>query len=91
MRNIKLLLSYDVTPFLSRILLPPVLLTVAERDDITLWQEEIRVFNQIATPNKRLFLCRDTSHMTLYSNLTRLERLACEGSAWAVRHLIEEA
>ena len=66
-----------------------MLLTVAERDDITLWQEEIRVFNQIATPNKQLFICRDTTHMTLYSNLTRLELLAREGRAWAVRHLIE--
>jgi len=84
-------MSYDVTPFLGRILLPPVLLTVAERDDITLWQEEIRAFNQIATPNKRLFICRDTTHMTLYSNLTRLKVLAREGSAWAVQHLIEAA
>jgi hypothetical protein len=61
---------------------------VAERDDITLWQEEIRVFNQIATPSKQLYICRDTSHMTLYSNLTRLELLAREGRAWAVRHLL---
>ena len=45
-------LRRDAVP--ARILLPPVLLTVAERDDITLWQEEIRVFNQIATPNKQL-------------------------------------
>jgi uncharacterized protein len=89
--SVELLLSYDVAPFLPRILLPPVLLTVAERDDITLWQEEIRVFNQIATPNKQLYLCRDTSHMTLYSNLSRLEKLAREGRAWVVRHLLEEA
>jgi uncharacterized protein len=86
--SIELLESYDVTPFLPRILLPPVLLTVAERDDITLWQEEIRVFGEIATPNKQLFICRDTTHMTLYSNLTRLELLAREGCAWAVRHLL---
>jgi uncharacterized protein len=87
--SVELLMNYDVTPFLGRILLPPVLLTVAEGDDITLWQEEIRVFNQVATPNKRLFLCRDTTHMTLYSNLSRLEQLAREGRAWAVQHLIE--
>jgi predicted acyl esterase len=85
--SVELLMSYDVTPFLPRILRPPVLLTVAEGDDITLWQEEIRVFNQIATPDKRLFLCRDTTHMTLYSNLSRLEQLAREGRAWAVSHL----
>jgi hypothetical protein len=89
--SVELLMGYDVGPFLKRILLSPVLLTVAERDDITLWQEEIRVFNQIATPNKQLFVCRDTSHMTLYSNLTRLEVLAREGCAWAVRHLLGKA
>ena len=89
--SVELLMSYDVAPFLSRILLPPVLVTVAERDDITLWQEEIRVFNRIATPNKQLYLCRDTSHMTLYSNLTRLEQLAREGRAWVVRHLLGAA
>jgi uncharacterized protein len=87
--SVELLESYDVAPYLRRILLPPVLLTVAERDDITLWQEEIRVFNRIATPNKQLYICRDTSHMTLYSNLTRLELLAREGRGWAVRHLLE--
>ena len=89
--SVELLMSYDVAPFLPRILLPPVLVTVAERDDITLWQEEIRVFNGIATPNKQLYLCRDTSHMTLYSNLTRLEQLAREGRAWVVRHLLGAA
>ena len=89
--SVELLMSYDVGPYLSRILSPPVLLTVAERDDITLWQEEIRVFNEIATPNKQLFVCRDTTHMTLYSNLTRLELLAREGRAWAVRHLFGAA
>ena len=89
--SVELLMSYDVTPFLARILLPPVLLTVAEGDDITLWQDEIRVFNQIATPSKRLFVCRDTTHMTLYSNLSRLELLAREGRAWTVQHLIEGA
>lgn len=85
--SVELLMDYDVTPFLSRILRAPVLLTVAEGDDITLWQEEIRVFNQIANPTKRLFLCRDTTHMTLYSNLSRLELLAQQGRAWLVEHL----
>src|SRR5262245_49842804 len=89
--SVELLMSYDVTPYARRILLPPTLMSVAENDDITLWDEEIRVFNQIATPDKKLFVCRDTSHMTLYSNLSRLEMLAREGRAWLVRHLLEPA
>ena len=87
--SVDLLMSYDVTPFLSRILATPVLLSVAEEDDITLWDEEIRIFGRIATPNKRLFVCRDTSHMTLYSDLSRLEMLAQQSRTWLVEHLIE--
>jgi len=89
--SVELLMGYDVTPFARRILLAPTLMSVAENDDITLWDEEIRVFNEIATPEKKLFVCRDTSHMTLYSNLSRLEMLAREGRAWLVRHLLEPA
>ena len=89
--SIELLMSYDVSPYAKRILLPPTLMSVAENDDITLWDEEVRVFNQIATPEKKLFVCRDTSHMTLYSNLSRLEMLAREGRAWLLRHLLEPA
>jgi hypothetical protein len=84
----ELLMSYDVRPYLRRILGTPVLMSVAEGDDITLWEEEIAVFQQIATPEKRLYLCRDTSHMTLYSNLSRLERLAEEGRRFLVEQLL---
>lgn len=85
----ELLLDYDVRPFLRRILRTPVLMSVAERDDITLWEEEIDVFNRIATPDKRLFLCRDTSHMTLYSNASRLEILAEQGRRFLVERLVD--
>lgn len=83
----ELLMSYDVKPFLRRILRTPVLMSVAEKDDITLWEEEIATFNAIATPDKRLFLCRDTSHMTLYSNQSRLAQLAEQGRAFLVAQL----
>ena len=86
--SVELLMSYDVTPFLRRILATPVLMSVAERDDITLWEAETEVFNRIATPEKRLFLCRDTSHMTLYSNRSRLEILAEEGRRFLVEQLV---
>ncbi len=84
----ELLMGYDVRPFLHRILGTPVLMTVAEGDDITLWEEETAAFNQIATPDKRLFLCRDTSHMTLYSDQSRLQILAEEARRFLVEQLI---
>ena len=86
--SVELLMSYDVRPFLRRILATPVLMSMAERDDITLWEAETEVFNRIATPEKRLFLCRDTSHMTLYSNRSRLEILAEEGRGFLVEQLV---
>jgi predicted acyl esterase len=84
----ELLMSYDVSPFVGRILNVPTLMSVAEGDDITLWEKEIEVFNRIATPRKELFVCEDTSHMTLYSNLSRLEILARKGRDFLVENLV---
>lgn len=84
----ELLMHYDVTPFLGRILNTPVFMSVAEGDDITLWEKEIEVFNRIATPKKQLLVCEDTSHMTLYSNMSRLEFLAQKGKEFLVKQLI---
>jgi cephalosporin-C deacetylase-like acetyl esterase len=85
----ELLMNYDVAPYLKRILNVPVFMSVAEGDDITLWEKEIEVFNHIATPKKQLFVCEATSHMTLYSNMSRLEMLAQEGKKFLVAQLIE--
>ena len=85
----ELLMNYDVAPYVKRILNTPVFMSVAEGDDITLWEKEIEIFNQIATPKKQLFVCEDTSHMTLYSNMSRLEMLAEQGRKFLVAQLIE--
>ena len=84
----ELLMHYDVSPYLNRILNTPVFMSVAEGDDITLWEKEIEVFNKIATPKKQLLVCEDTSHMTLYSNMSRLEFLAQKGKEFLVEQLI---
>ena len=84
----ELLMNYDVGPFVARILNIPTLMSVAEGDDITLWEKEIEIFNRIATPRKELFVCEDTSHMTLYSNMSRLEILARKGRDFLVQNLI---
>ena len=84
----ELLMNYDVSPYVKRILNIPTLMSVAEGDDITLWEKEIEIFNQIATPKKELFVCEDTSHMTLYSNMSRLEILARKGRDFLVEQLV---
>lgn len=87
--SLEMLMRYDVKPFLPRILDKPVFMGIAEGDDITLWQEEMAVFNLIPNPVKRMFLCRDATHMTLYSDMSRLELLAQEGKKFLVEHLID--
>jgi predicted acyl esterase len=84
----ELLMQYDVSPYLNRILNVPTFMAVAEGDDITLWEKEIEVFNKIATAKKQLLVCEDTSHMTLYSNLSRLDFLARRGKNFLVDQLI---
>ena len=84
----ELLMNYDVSPYVKRLLNIPTFMAVAEGDDITLWEKEIEIFNQIATPKKKLFVCEDTSHMTLYSNMSRLEILARQGRDFLVENLV---
>lgn len=84
----ELLLSYSVFPFLGRILNIPTLMLVAEGDDITTWDLETQAFNEIATAQKKLFVIQGTTHMKLYSNLSKLEIGAREATAWQVEHLI---
>jgi uncharacterized protein len=85
--SVELLMQYSVFPFLPRLLDTPTLMTVAEGDDITIWADEIRAYNAIATPQKRLFIFKKTSHMTLYSNRSRLEIAAEQARDWFSMHL----
>ena len=86
--SVELLCNYAVLPYAQRIVNVPTLMTVAEGDDITIWDEEIGVYNAIATTKKRLFIFDETSHMTLYSNKSRLEVAAEQGRDWLVEHLV---
>ena len=52
------------------------MMIVAQQDDITLWDLETAVFESIPSADKKLVVLPDTSHMTLYSNLTALDLAA---------------
>jgi hypothetical protein len=86
--SVELLCNYTVFPYAPRIVNTPTLMTVAEGDDITIWDDEIAVFNAIATTKKRLFVFDETSHMTLYSNKSRLEIAADQARKWFTEHLV---
>ncbi len=80
--SVELLLDYTVFPFLRRIVDIPTLMIVAEADNITLWDKEIEVFNQLPTTKKKLFVLPQISHMTLYSQKSALELAAEEAAEW---------
>ncbi len=86
--SVELLMNYTVFPYVERIQNTPTLMIVAEGDDITLWEQEIRAFHAIPTAKKRLFVVDETTHMVLYSNRSQLEIAADQGARWFGEHLV---
>ena len=80
--SVDLLMNYDVGPFVKRIYNTPTLMIVAEGDDLTLWDLEIEAFNRIPTTRKKLEVLPHTSHMTLYSDKSKVERAAKMATDW---------
>jgi fermentation-respiration switch protein FrsA (DUF1100 family) len=84
----ELLMSYSVWPYVPRILDTPTLVIVAERDDLTLWDLEIEVYNALPTAKKKLVTIGDSTHMTLYSDRTLLAQASEASTEWFARHLL---
>ncbi|MAY63496.1 MAG: alpha/beta hydrolase [Rhizobiales bacterium] len=82
--SVDLLMNYDVGPFVKRIYDTPTLMIVAEGDDLTLWDLEINAFNQVPTTKKKLEVLPHTSHMTLYSDKSKVEVAAAMATKWFV-------
>lgn len=80
--SVDLLLNYDIIPFARRVYDTPTLMIVAEGDDLTLWDLEIGAFNALPTAKKRLHVLPHTTHMTLYSDRSKLAIAAEQASAW---------
>jgi fermentation-respiration switch protein FrsA (DUF1100 family) len=85
--SVELLMQYNVAPYARRLVQKPVMMIVAEGDDITLWDMETEVFEAIPSQTKELVVLPGTSHMTLYSNLTSLDLAAKAAGSWFSRHL----
>jgi uncharacterized protein len=85
--SVDLLMNYDVGPFVKRIYNTPTLMIVAEGDDLTLWDLEIGAFNAIPSVRKKLHVIPHTSHMTLYSDQSKVEKAAKMATDWFVETL----
>jgi uncharacterized protein len=84
----ELLMSYSVWPYVPRILDTPTLVIVAERDDLTLWDLEIEVFNALPTTKKKLVTIGDSTHMTLYSDRSLLDQASQASTEWFAEYLL---
>src|SRR3546814_9750608 len=80
--SVELLLNYNVNSFVGRVINTPVMMVVAEGDDITLWDLEIDTFNAIPCPRKELVVLPHTTHITLYSDKARGMMAAEAGLRW---------
>jgi uncharacterized protein len=89
-QSTELVWTYDVRPFLPRILDTPTLMIVAEGDDLTMWEKEVPAFGDIATTKKKLFVQRSSTHMSMYSNQSHLAIAAKEAAGWYREWLIEQ-
>lgn len=80
--SVGLLMTYDVGPFVKRIYNAPTFMIVAEGDDLTLWDLEIGAFNAIPSARKKLHVLPHTSHMTLYSDQSKVKTAAKLATDW---------
>lgn len=86
----ELLMSYNVMPFLPRLLNVPTLVVVAEHDDLTLWDLEIEAYNAIPASQKKLVVIGESTHMTLYSDQSLRLRAGRAATDWLSIHLASE-
>jgi fermentation-respiration switch protein FrsA (DUF1100 family) len=89
--SVELLTQYSVFPYVPRLLDTPVLMIVADGDDLTLWDKEMEAYNLIPTARKRLAVTGGTNHMDIYSDLTHLEVAARIGADWVTETLLGKA
>lgn len=87
----EMLMSYNVFPFSERIYNTPVMMVVAEGDEITLWDLEIEAFNSIPSPQKELVVIPHVSHMSLYSQQTHLQIAGAAAARFVRQHLVEKS
>ncbi len=80
--SVELLMQYNVTPFCQRIIETPVMMTLAQGDNITSADLEAHAFNAITNPNKTFASVAGVDHMSLYTNREHLAKVGRVQAAW---------
>ena len=81
-KSVELLLQYKVAPFCERIVETPVMMTLAQADNITSADLETQAFNAVTNPNKSLVSVNDVDHMSLYTNSEHLGKVGKVQAVW---------
>ena len=79
---------YNVYPYVRRIVDIPTMMVIAEKDTLTMWDQETDAFNQILTPKKKLVVLPEISHMSLYGDISKVEYASRQTIPWLVEHLV---
>jgi pimeloyl-ACP methyl ester carboxylesterase len=87
----ELLLQYSVWPHVERMVDTPTLMVLAEGDDFTMWELEVRAFQAILTPKKELSVVQRTSHHDLYRDQEKLRGVAEVCGGWLLQTLVGQA
>jgi uncharacterized protein len=80
--SVELLLQYKVAPFCQRVVETPVMMTLAQGDNITSADLEAEAFNAITNPNKTFVSVSGVHHMSLYTNRDHLAKVGKVQATW---------
>ena len=87
-KSCELVLSYDVTPYMKRIIHQPTLMVTSWYDDITMTEFEVPHFWTIPSPKKKLVQVGEgASHMSLYDTPDHLRIVGEACAEFAKEHL----
>lgn len=85
--SVEKLMEYSVWPHIERLVNTPTMMLVAEGDDFTMWDLEIRAYNSVPTPEKSLVVAEGISHHDLYRNPEDLAFATAHTADWFERYL----
>ncbi|MDQ1714718.1 MAG: uncharacterized protein QOC60_663 [Frankiaceae bacterium] len=83
----EMLIEYSVEPHIRQLVDTPTLMVLADSDDFTWSDLEVKAFNGIPNPVKKLHVVKDTDHHQMYRDPERTRVAATVCRDWFAEHL----
>lgn len=87
--SVEMLMEYSVEPHVHQLVDTPTLMVLADNDDFTWSDLEVKAFNQIPNPAKKLHIVGATDHHQLYRDPEKTKVAANVCRDWFIEHLSE--